>query len=174
MYKCYTIYNSDSHVKILFILLLTTLNIRAYVTVDSKLRFNEHIDRKIPKATKFHGYLHPIIDWYSKLPIAVKTLIYLDVFRLVAMYVCESSVWSAFCNMTRRKKRQKWKNVEGGLGFRIVTIHDTLRIPTLHFAKETDAKFFRLSGSPRNPTLQSYAGKTDRLKHETEFYSRGL
>lgn len=48
------------------------------MTIDSKLRFNEHAARKIQQATKLCGYLHPCLVALQIL-ISAKTLIYLTV-----------------------------------------------------------------------------------------------
>lgn len=55
------------------------------VTINSKLRLNEHSVRKIQETTKLRGYFHPMNGWDSKLPFSVKTLIYLTVSMLAMM-----------------------------------------------------------------------------------------
>lgn len=118
------------------------------VTLDSRLCFRHHVDRKVAEATGILGLLWPLLNVRSPLPLKTKITVFLLIARSCMMYASEA--WWALTSKSNRRRleavqsktlrritRQPWF-------VRNTTIRASAGVPTLEdFTKAKTAKLFQ-------------------------------
>lgn len=118
------------------------------VTLDDKLNFRKHANAKLDEATRLQGFLNPLLNRGSPLPVKVKVTIFLMIVRAVLMYA-STSWWALLCKTMRQKVEAcQSKAIRRIMGAPWFVANDVIRsslgVPTLDiFATSTAANLFR-------------------------------
>ena len=105
------------------------------VTLDSKLRFKQHVNRKVDEAKRIQGLMWPLLCAKSTLPLRTKVTMFLLIIRSCMMYASEA--WWALASRSNRKRLQIIQNqalrrmTRSPWFVRNTTISNSLGVPTL-------------------------------------------
>jgi retron-type reverse transcriptase len=72
------------------------------VTLDTKLRFKQHVDRKVTEAVGILGLLGPLLHVRSPLPVSTKVTLFIMIVRSCMLYASEA--WWALASKSNRRR----------------------------------------------------------------------
>lgn len=136
------------------------------VTLDAKLRFKQHVDKKVTEATAIGGLLGPLLSARSPLPIRTKVTMFLLIVRSCMMYASEA--WWVLASKTNRKRleviqskalrrfsRQPWFVSNS-------SIRGTLGVPTLdEFTKMKSGNLFQRAAESHHDHIRDLCRRFD-------------
>lgn len=121
------------------------------ITIDSKLRWHNHINETLQKARKGFYALYPLLNPNSKMDIVNKRTLYLMCIRPIITYA--SPIWS-YIPITTKKKLDRFQSkilrimTNAPICIRTKRLHDELKIDLLsEYIEKLNAGFFKKATS---------------------------